>query len=346
MATLKDIAELAGVSIASVSRVLNQDETFSISSETKLKILQIAQDLQYKVNKSAAHQFIPDENLKIALIMLYSEFWEISDSYYLSIRVNAKEEAAANGVEVKEFFLPSDRDEVIDFTGFSGIIIIGDSGDWYLKENFRKSVLTSRLPISFVDFDPKETDVEADCVINDFRQIVDKALCYFFSLGYREIGYIGSNGCNLKGKKHLDLRCVSFEEILKVQGLYQEKYVYKDDNASAESGYKLAKQAIEKGELPRAFFVENDSMAIGSLRAFKEHNIKIPQQISVIGCNDIPTAEFLTPSLSSVHIYSDLIGIMSTRLMIERIKTKRMLGVNIVVPNKLIIRQSCEVKEN
>ncbi|MEM1485760.1 substrate-binding domain-containing protein [Oscillospiraceae bacterium PP1C4] len=69
---------------------------------------------------------------------------------------------------------------------------------------------------------------------------------------------------------------------------------------------------IESGHLPRAFFVENDSMSIGSLRAFKEYNIKIPQQVSIIGCNDIPTDEFLAPSLSSVHLNSDLIGVMCT----------------------------------
>ncbi len=342
MATLKDIAELAGVSIASVSRVLNQDDTFSISSETKLKILQIAQDLQYKVNKSTFNQMLPNGNLKIAMIMLYSEFWEISDSYYLTIRVHAKEEATASGVEVKEIFLPADKDEIIDFTEFSGIIIIGDSGDWYRKNNLRKSIIESALPVTFVDFIPKQTELEADCVINDFREISEKALNHFISLGYQEIGYIGSNGCEVNGKRYLDMRYVFFEEILKMNGLFKSELVFKDDSACVESGYKLANQAIESGRLPRAFFVENDSMAIGTLRAFKEHNIKIPQQVSIIGCNDIPTAEFLAPSLSSVHIHSDLIGIMCTRLLIERIKTKRVLGVKIVVPNKLIIRQSCE----
>ncbi|MEM1485761.1 hypothetical protein V6615_12960 [Oscillospiraceae bacterium PP1C4] len=85
-------------------------------------------------------------NLKIAMIMLYSEFWEISDSYYLTIRVHAKEEATASGAVVKEIFLPSDMDESIDFTEYAGILVIGDSGDWYQKNSLRKAIdLFSRM---------------------------------------------------------------------------------------------------------------------------------------------------------------------------------------------------------
>ncbi len=101
------------------------------------------------------------------------------------------------------------------------------------------------------------------------------------------------------------------------------------------------KKAIEQKRIPRALFVENDSMAIGCLRAIKEHGIQVPEQVALISCNDIPNAEFLTPSLSSVRIYSDLIGVMSARMLAERIETKRVLGVKVVTPSRLIIRQSC-----
>ena len=125
-------------------------------------------------------------------------------------------------------------------------------------------------------------------------------------------------------------------------GLYREDYVFLDSLSIAESGYRLAKQAIMEKKLPRALFGENDSMAIGCLRAMKECGVQIPSEVAVISCNDIPNGEFLTPSLSSVHLYSDLIGIMSARMLAERIETKREQGVKVITPNKLVIRQSSE----
>jgi len=342
MATLKSIANLAGVSIASVSRVLNQDETFSISEETKLKILKAAEALQYKSGASALGRIAAEEKGSVAMVMLYSEFDEITDSYYLTIRVNAKEEAQAFGYEVKEFFLPL-KDELLSGLGdYAGLIVIGHSGGWYGEEEFRQAVIGSKLPVVMADFNPKDDELEFDCVVNDFKGVMEKALEHFMKLGYTTIGYIGSEGVWVRDKNILDTRYVYFRYILESAGLYQPDYVFLGPTSIAESGYRLTKQAIEENKLPRAIFVENDSMAIGSLRAMRESNIKIPEQTAVISCNDIPNDEFLTPPLSSVHIYSDLIGIMSARLLDERIVTKRFLGVKMVTPNKLVLRQSCK----
>lgn len=342
MATLKSIAELAGVSIASVSRVLNQDETFSISEETKLKILQAAEALQYKGNATSLNRGGTGDKGKIALVMLYSEFDEITDSYYLTIRVNAKEEAAANGYRVKEFFFPLGEELLMNLADYAGLIVVGHTGAWFNEEDFRAAAIASGIPVTMADFNPKDSAFEFDCVVNDFKGIMEKALGHFLDQGYETIGYIGSKGLPVKDKVILDSRYIYFKYILEPMGLYREDYVFLDSFSIAESGYRLAKQAIMEKKLPRALFVENDSMAIGCLRAMKECGVQIPSEVAVISCNDIPNGEFLTPSLSSVHLYSDLIGIMSARMLAERIETKREQGVKVITPNKLVIRQSSE----
>ncbi|MEG0214562.1 MAG: LacI family DNA-binding transcriptional regulator [Hungatella sp.] len=345
MATLKEIATLAGVSIASVSRVLNQDETFSISEETKLKILKAAEALQYKANATSLYRGALEDKGKIALVMLYSEFAEIVDSYYLTIRINAKEEMQANGYRVKEFFLPVSDDFLQTLKEYTGMIMVGHSGEWYSEEKLRQAVIESGLPVTMADFNPKDDAFEFDCVENDFKGVMEKALNHFVKAGYKTIGYIGSEGIQVRDKTIMDSRYVYFKYLLSSMELYHPEYVFKHPSSIAESGYALTKRIIEEKKLPRAVFVENDSMAIGCLRAMREYDIAIPEQTAVISCNDIPNAQFLTPSLSSVHIYSDLIGIMSARMLAERIETKRVLGVKVVTPNKLILRQSCEEVE-
>ena len=340
MATLKDIAELAGVSIASVSRVLNQDEKFSISEETKLKILQVAESLQYKGSMLAGMRGVEEVNPKVALIMLYSEFQEITDSYYLTIRINVKEAQKA-GLLVKEYFCAEECAGQVDLEGLAGIIVIGHTGSWYSNEELRRQLIESGLPVIMADFNPKDDELEYDCVVNDFKGIMEKAIGHFMKLGYKDIGYIGSKGMRIKGKMILDSRYIYFKQILELHKMFREDLVFQDPESVAEAGYRVMKKAIEQKRIPRALFVENDSMAIGCLRAIKEHGIQVPEQVALISCNDIPNAEFLTPSLSSVRIYSDLIGVMSARMLAERIETKRVLGVKVVTPSRLIIRQSC-----
>lgn len=341
MATLKDIAELAGVSIASVSRVLNQDEKFSISEETKLKILKAAESLQYKGSMQASGRSIAEGGLKVALIMLYSEFQEITDSYYLTIRVNVKEEAQRIGMTVTEYFCAADGVNRPELDGASGIIVLGHTGSWYENEELRRQVMESGLPVVMADFNPKDEALEYDCVVNDFKGIMEKALGHFMKLGYEDIGYVGSEGMRFKDKMILDSRYIYFKQILELHGCYQEDLVFRDPGSVADAGYRAMKRSIEKDRIPRALFIENDSMAIGCLKAIKEHGIQIPEQVALISCNDIPNAEFLTPTLSSVRIYSDLIGVMSARMLAERIETKRVLGVKVITPSKLMIRQSC-----
>lgn len=342
MATLKEIAELSGVSIASVSRVLNQDETFKISEETKLKILQAAESLQYKGSMPASVRGKAEGVLRIALIMLYSEFQEITDSYYLTVRVNAKEEIQRMGLTVKEYFCGGEGAAEPGLDGAAGIIVLGHTGSWYENQALRHQVTESGLPVVMADFNPKDEALEYDCVVNDFKGIMEKALGYFMKLGYKEIGYVGSEGIRVGDKMILDSRYVYFKQILELGGCYEEKLVFLDPGAVADAGYRAMKLAIEQNRMPRAIFIENDSMAIGCLKALKEHGVQIPEQVAVISCNDIPNAEFLTPALSSVRIYSDLIGVMSARMLVERMETKRVKGVKVIAPSKLMIRQSCE----
>lgn len=339
MATLKDIATQAGVSIATVSRVLNQDESFSISIKTKQKILQIASDLQYQLSGNNRNTINNSEKADdVGLIMLYSESDEIKDPYYLTIRTTFKKEAAKQNLKCSEYFLPDKSVGPVDFGEHSVLVIIGSGYHWTKK--IEKKVKKAGCPVIFVDFAPDFDG--ADSVLTDFHQMMDTVINHLIKMGYREIGYIGGREFNISTEEPLqDLREVYFEQILKINDLYKSQHVYFDKSITIENGYNLAVKMIKSKNLPEAVFVENDSMAIGVLKAFGENNIRVPEDISLVSCNDIPAAEYLSPSLTTMRIPTDLMGQMSVRLVQERLNYKRKLGVKLIVPNKLIIRESC-----
>lgn len=139
MATLKDIADHAGVSISTVSRILNQDERFNVSAETRKKIIQIAQDFEYKKNSMS---LLNDTIIKRHFIcfLLYDEMLEISDPYYLLIRTGIKEECERQNASVLFTF-----DSNIDIASCDGIIVVGSHSKWsgsnLLKEKIKSKPL-------------------------------------------------------------------------------------------------------------------------------------------------------------------------------------------------------------
>lgn len=336
MATLKDIAQRAGVSIATVSRVLNQDESFSISSQTKQRVLAATEELKYSI----AEREKPVEKYEqsIGVILLYDELLEIDDPYYLTIRTNVRKEAQRNRMEVEELYCAPSRQIELTTGRHAGYIVIGSTNSWTL--HMERQLLAEKKPVVFVDFAPEFPN--ADYVITDFRVLTQQALNHLFSLGYREIGYIGSRDFDLRNNRPIeDMREKSFVEIMRLAECYNPDYLYLGDAVDSKVGYTLMDQCLSRPNHPRAFFIENDSMAIGALKAVKNHNLRVPQDVAIVSCNDVPTAAYLSPSLSSIRIYNDLMGQMAVRLIQERMSYGREIGVKLVVPSEMKVRQSC-----
>ena len=117
--------------------------------------------------------------------------------------------------------------------------------------------------------------------------------------------------------------------------------VYKGD-FTLEDGYNLMKNMVSLKNIPSAVFVASDPMAIGAYKAITEKGLKIPEDISIIGFDDIMTAKFLTPALTTVKVYTDFMGETALNTLIDRIVNNRELSKKTVLPVKLIIRESCK----
>lgn len=323
MATLKDIAKEAGVSLATVSRVLNDDPTLSVKEETKHNILEIAEKLEYTVSTQRRTQQSKKPQYHFLALYNYRKTAEINDPYYLSIRHGIELQCDKLGIELTNCY---DNSLNIDNTKIDGVLMVGNGTTSALQQVEK---LCSN--ICYVDFSDRKSGF--DSVDIDLAYITKEIIDYFIAQGYSRIGFIGGQD----NPESQDIRESAFTEYGLLKGVVKEDDIYHGDFSSS-SGYELAKQMLDKADYPHALFVASDSIAIGVLRALHERKVAIPDDVALISVNDIPTAKFTIPSLSTVRIHSEVMGSQGVNLLFERLRDQRKEAVQVLVSSQLILR--------
>ncbi|MFF2910411.1 LacI family DNA-binding transcriptional regulator [Paenibacillus sp. NPDC057934] len=339
MATIRDIASLAGVSASTVSRVLNGDPSLSVLEETRRKIISAAEQLQYKGSqRRQSHQAAQLKDYKIGLVTFCSEQFESEDPYYLSIRLQIEKEFNQLGLHITRTIRWVNHDSYESLSGLDGLIVIG-------KFEFDPyNLFFSRIQnVVFVDYSPDEN--RFDSVVVDFDKVTRTALDHLTGLGYTRIGLISSRdfinrfGSN-SGTDSVDQRQSSFEAYMKQKNLYLPEHVHIGKDFSMSTGYQLMQEVIEKQNLPEAFLIGSDPMAIAAGRALKEAGLKVPKDIALVGIDDIEMASYANPPLTTVKIYTEQMGQSAVKMLLERIGGRE-VPLKIVLPSKLMIRSSC-----
>ena len=255
MATIKDIAAKAGVSIATVSRVLNHDETLNAQEETKKRIFEIAEELEYKVRAQKKRR----KKLKIGVFYSYSPEEELEDPYYLCIRLALERKLEEEGY-LRQTVKMEDTAESL--SGLDGVICTGT-----FTRDMIAVIELWKCPVVFVDANPNPE--KFDSIVADYRQAVEEIVSYLVACGHTKIGMIGCREVNAQGVESLDTRLHCFQDALTRKGLYHPEYT-KYGAYYPMYGYELLKELYQEGNLPTALFVANDSMAAGSYRAAYE----------------------------------------------------------------------------
>ena len=323
MATLKDIATEAGVSLATVSRVLNDDPRLNVKEETKHRILEVAEKLEYKSTSSRKAQVHTVGHHHILAIYSYQQDLEINDPYYLAIRHGIETQCEKLGIELTNCCFTTALREL---TKVSGVLIVGQP-----SRAIRDAATALTDNVCFIDF--HEPGSSYDAVDIDLVRIAKEVIDFFIAQGARRIGFIG--GQDEPGKA--DIREVAFVEYGRLKGVVSEEDIWRG-GFSSSSGYELAKTMLAKADFPTALFVASDSIAIGVLRAIHERGLSIPEDISLISVNDIPTARFTFPPLSTVRIHSEMMGSQGVNLLVEKARDGRALPLNVFVPSVLKLR--------
>lgn len=328
MATLKDIAERANVSVTTVSRVLNDDPTLSVGEKTKKNILEAAEELAYTSQKKRGNKV----KGTIAIVNWYTEQEELNDSYYLSIRMSAEKEATALGYTFQRFY---QQEDVALGHSLSGILAIGKYSEHQINSLKNKAV-----PLCFVDSHPKS---EHDSVSVDFQSAMHCSLSYLLEKGHKRIGFIGGEEFYTDGSgSWTDPREQIVKKDLKEANLYHPDYFFTGDFSVEDGKKNMLKvlDTIEKDRRPTAFIAANDAIAIGCIKALYERGIKVPEEMSVIGFNNSSMAKYVTPALTTVKVYTEEMGKTGIRLLNERIEEGREVTKTVIVSTKLVERES------
>lgn len=307
MATIKDIAEKAGVSSATVSRVLNYDQTLSVSDETRKKIFDMADALNY--TKHMKKTPIKKSQPKLAVIQWYSEHEELDDLYYYAIRTGLEKQAQELHYEIIRIF---DEEGLDPISQADGIIAIGKFSKSQLRE-------LSSYNLPFVVVDSNTLAQGISCVTTDFTYGVQAALDEFWRHGIKDIGMLTGQEYTADGKEIVaDQRLIAFQQYLDKRQAFNSHWL-KVGDFTTDSGYQMMKSLIskEKDQLPHAFFIANDNLAIGALKALQEEGIAVPERVSLISFNDTAVTNYVMPALSSVTVFTKEMGASAVNLIHE-----------------------------
>lgn len=184
---------------------------------------------------------------------------------------------------------------------------------------------------------------ENSTITLDFTKAVNEALAYLKALNHHKIGFLG-------GKEYLEDNILYHEPRKEVFINFCEKnnityqpYILESE-FSNEAGYTMMVDLINQGDLPTAIFCASDPIAIGALRALQEHNIKVPEDISLVGFDDIKAASFTTPPLTTIFAPAELMGEYGASIVFNILsKHPSPTPMRIILPCTLIERESCRL---
>lgn len=342
MATVKDIAELTGFSAATISRVLNQDDSFSTSEETKKKIFQCAKELNYEI-KNKSHDLgkrkLSEYHVGVIPIGLESTGrGELQDPYYLYIRNGVEERLDQVGISNVKTITLNQKQDYEKLDDLDGMIVIGKKTFDIQNLYFRKL-----RHVVFIDYDFDHQHY--DCVLSDFKEAAKMALDFLRERGYRSIGYIGSwDYVNDFGAgkmiRQMDIRQRAYEEYLREHEMDWQRYCYVGEKFTAAVGYELAVKAIRSRELAEAFLIGSDPMALGVYRAFGDYGIEIGKDIGLISIDGIANANYMSPPLATVKVNSFYMGRTAVDCLVQQIEGRK-YPVKIYLPMEVVEGASC-----
>lgn len=331
---IKAVAEKAGVSITTVSRVLNHPET--VSEETRSNVLKVMKQLNFTPNWFARNIQSGRTNM-IGLIL--PDILDPSNTQLAKGIGDVTQQKQTNIILCNtEYDAAREREYVEALIGrnIDGLIIMSSR----LKKSELKKIKNKGLPLVLIG----KSDYE-DCnmVYTDFFNVSKEAAGYLAESGRKKIAVILAEKQDSENAEKLE----GCKEALLNQGMkLEEQYIVKADN-SIEGGFVGAGKLLSLNEQPDAIFAFTDTMAFGVIERLKQDGVDIPSEIAIIGFNDLATSMITEPKLTTVAKPSYRMGLVAARLLFDMIEedSGEEEVQKIMIQSKLKIRKSCGNKE-
>ncbi len=337
MVKISDVARKAGVSVSTVSRILNQDESFSASTDTVKKVHDAVDQLGYKPLRRRSTSPRKTTKPRIALAITISKEGENSDPYWTSIRMGIEAKAKEHGMIIERLVRLDHTLSEEEIGEFDGAIVMGSVKPESLEAiGFQRS---KTVMINNMTYDVKGYD----CVSSDLYDATVKILRYLKKNGHQRIGFIGGVDWvkDLTFRTNIsadDMRMKAFADYMIREGIYNQHDIY-IGNWTTSDGHRLMKEALDKESMPSAFLVASDPMSMGVLHAIRESGLRVPEDVSIISYDDIEAAAYLDPPLSSVRLYTEEVGKQAVNLLVDRLKGRE-VPVKTTIQSQLVARKS------
>ncbi|MCH1624549.1 LacI family DNA-binding transcriptional regulator [Ferdinandcohnia quinoae] len=334
MTTIYDIAKKTGYSITTVSKVLNNYE--NVSEKAKQKVLAVVEEVGYTPN-SSARTLATNKSWMIGVVFAEHLDVGVAHPFFSEVIESFKKHMELYNYDLlfvpRNMGLKEDTYKHLKRRGVDGVVVIQSLGEETLD------FAEFNMPTVFIDMPEKG----ANAVVSDNKKGSELAVDYLYGLGHRKIAHISGAQTMFTAVE----RTNGFQMAIKKYGLnIPSSYIVDGGYYSYEGGREAMLRLLSLPEQPTAVFVSGDEMAVGAMKVIKEEGLRVPEDISIIGFDDIPLAKHIDPPLTTIKQDKELIGRQSAVLLLDEINGVLKNRNGKVIPVQLIKRHSCRrVKE-
>lgn len=327
--TIQDVAVAAGVSVSTVSRVLNDKD--DVAPETYETVQRVINELGYTSSLAAKSMRSRQTNV-IGLVVP-----DVNDSFSIQVMRGVNQAVAQFGYDL------------LMFTGGNGTAttrtireqqyvsrLNGGIADGVIIVASTALTFPSAHPIVAIDHHPKNTDFPSVIATNQVGALA--AVEYLISLGHRRIGFIGGRS-DLQSSVR---RYLGYVTGLEQAGISVDPELVEEGNFTIDSGYRCGKKLLSQDKRPTAIFAANDQTAFGAIKAAHEMGLFVPNDLSVVGFDNIPEAIYYLPAgLTTIDQGLQQMGQVATEMLISLINGEQINEPVRKIPTQLIVRGSC-----
>ncbi|PJF41334.1 MAG: LacI family transcriptional regulator [Chloroflexi bacterium] len=336
--TSQQVAERAGVSRTTVSLILNRVPGPNFTEETRQRVFKAAEELGY-VPHEAARSLASGKTRNIGLIICQPRDQFLSDAFIPNVIYGINELATEHGFNmlidwVEDVAQPGTYEKLTLARKIDGIILALPRSD---DEEITK-LIDDGFPVVLLG---NTLDTPGYAVGSDDYEAACKATEHLINLGHKRIGCI-TNGAPayLVASERLRGYC----EVLEAKGIIVDEQLISYGAFTPESGYQAMQSLLTLNDRPTAVFVASDAVAFGAMTAIHEHGLRIPQDVAVVGIDDIAMARYATPPLTTIRLSAPEQGRQAMAMLVALMEGNKPPESKRLIKTELIIRQSCGAK--
>jgi LacI family transcriptional regulator len=326
---LKDVAKQAGVSIATVSNVLN--DTKNVSAETRERVLQAVSQLDYRVNLVARNLKSGQSPIVVFVVA------DIANLFFTEVARGIESSLASEDYTLlllnsdERFKLEEEKVSMIMNFPVAGLIIAPTTSN----HDYLKHLVGDACPLVFIDRKPR--GIEGDCILSCNMEGAYEATEFFIRKGHTKIGLISG----IPSLTTSSEREEGYLKALHDHGLSADRACMRNGDGRQRSGYQLMQELFSETDIT-AILVTNNSMTIGAFSFLKENSVAIPDRIAIIGFDDSEWAPIATPPVTIVKQLGFDIGLKAASILLNRLgeHAQDTPAREYRVPTRLIVRAS------